>query len=41
MVPVPDTLKLEIYRKGPNSVRYRVRNGAGQEAITQGFLFWR
>jgi acyl dehydratase len=41
MVPVPDTLKLEIYRKGANSVRYRVRNGAGQEAITQGFLFWR
>ncbi len=41
MVPVPDTLKLEIYRKGPDSVRYRVRNGAGQEAITQGFLFWR
>ena len=41
MVPVPDTLKLEIYRKSPDSVRYRVRNGAGQEAITQGFLFWR
>ena len=40
MVPVPDTLKLEIFRKGPDSVRYRVRNGAGQEAITQGFLFW-
>lgn len=41
MVPVPDTLTLEVYRKGPDSVRFRVRNGAGQEAISQGFLFWR
>jgi len=40
MVPVPDTLKLEVYRLGRDSVRYRVRNGAGQEAISQGFLFW-
>jgi acyl dehydratase len=41
MVPVPDKLKLEIYRRGHDSVRYRVRNGSGQEAITQGFLCWR
>ena len=41
MVPVPDRLQLEIYRRGPDSVRFRVRNGQGQEAISQGFLFWR
>jgi acyl dehydratase len=41
MVPVPDTLRLEVDRKGADSVRFRVRNGAGQEAISQGFLFWR
>jgi acyl dehydratase len=40
MVPVPDTLKLEVFRQGRDSVRYRVRNGAGQEAISQGFLYW-
>lgn len=40
MVPVPDTLTLDITRRGPDSVRYRVLNGQGQEAITQGFLFW-
>lgn len=41
MVPVPDRLQLEIYRRGPDSVRFRVRNGQGQEAVAQGFLFWR
>ena len=41
MVPVPDRLQLEIFRKGKDSVRFRVRNGHGQEAISQGFLFWR
>lgn len=40
MVPVPDTLTLDITRRGPDSVRFRVRNGQGQEAITQGFLVW-
>jgi acyl dehydratase len=40
MVPVPDTLTLDITRRGPDSVRFRVRNGQGQDAITQGFLFW-
>jgi acyl dehydratase len=40
MVPVPDRLQLEIYRRGKDSVRFRVRNGQGQEAISQGFLFW-
>ena len=41
MVPVPDRLQLEIYRRGGDGVRFRVRNGAGQEAITHGFLCWR
>ncbi len=41
MVPVPDTLQLEILRRGPDGVRFQVRNGAGQLAITQGFLCWR
>jgi acyl dehydratase len=41
MVPVPDRLLLQIYRRGEESVRFRVRNGADQEAITQGFLCWR
>jgi acyl dehydratase len=41
MVPVPDRLQLEVYRRGAASVRFRVRNGAGQEAISQGFLCWR
>lgn len=41
MVPVPDTLMLDVFRLGKDSVRYRVRTGAGQEAISQGFLFWR
>jgi acyl dehydratase len=41
MVPVPDRLQLEVYRRGADSVRFRVRNGAGQEAISQGFLCWR
>lgn len=40
MVPVPDTLTLDITRRGPDSVRFRVRNGQGQDAITQGFLVW-
>jgi YD repeat-containing protein len=41
MVPVPDTLQLEILRRGPDGVRYQVRNGAGEVAISQGFLCWR
>ena len=41
MVPVPDTLSLEILRRGPDGVRYQVRNGAGEVAISQGFLCWR
>jgi acyl dehydratase len=40
MVPVPDTLTLDITRRGPDSVRFRVRNGQGLDAITQGFLVW-
>lgn len=41
MVPVPDTLTLEIYRRAADGVRFRVRNGAGEEAISQGFVCWR
>lgn len=41
MVPLPDRLQLEIHRRGGDGVRFRVRNGAGQEAISQGFLCWR
>lgn len=41
MVPVPDTLSLEILRRGADGVRFQVRNGAGQVAISQGFLCWR
>ncbi len=41
MVPVPDNLQLEIYRRAADGVRFRVRNGAGQEAISQGFVLWR
>ena len=41
MVPVPDLLQLEVYRQAADGVRFRVRNGAGQEAISQGFLLWR
>ena len=41
MVPVHDRLQLEIYRRGGDGVRFRVRNSAGQEAITHGFLCWR
>ncbi len=41
MVPVPDMLQLEIYRQAADGVRFRVRNGAGQEAISQGYVLWR
>jgi acyl dehydratase len=41
MVPVPDTLTLDVFRLGHDSARFRVRNGAGQDAISQGFLIWR
>ena len=40
MVPVPDTLLLQVYARAADGVRFRVRNGAGQEAISQGFLCW-
>jgi hypothetical protein len=32
MVPVPDTLSLDITRHGRDSVRFSVRNGQGQDA---------
>ena len=41
MVPVPDTLTLEVYARASDGVRFRVRNGAGVVAISQGFLCWR
>ena len=41
MVPVPDTLRLEVYARAADGVRFRVRNGMGQEAISHGFLCWK